>query len=145
MNIFQSLVQYSSAFSVGSELVCESDMDPRGVVGPTECERAIAPDEVTLSCSLTYNGNNAPRMIWSKAGDSPTLNNTHCVNIYKRVTCNTTLTANLQVIGSAYICEVTIQQYNCSLEINNILCKSRNFSSVFIFDCVCLSDFGNSL
>ena len=139
------MLLYSLAFSVDSDLVCESDMDPRGVVGPTECERAIAPDKVTLSCSLTYNGVDAPEMVWSRAGDSPTLNDTHCVNIDKRVTCYTTLTANLQLIGSAYTCEVTTQQYNCSLEINNILCKSRNFSIAFIFYCVCLSDFGNSL
>lgn len=126
-------MQYLLAFSIGSDLVCESDMNPRGVVGPTECERAIVPDVVTLSCSLTYNGADAPEMVWSRAGDSSTLNNTRCVNIDKRVTCNTTLTANLQLIGSAYICEVTAQQYNCSLEINNILCKSCNFASVLIY------------
>ena len=130
----ESVCLYPVKFCVASNLVCESDMNPGSVVGPTQCEKFIAPAEVPLSCSVPYNGGKAPQMTWSKSGDSSNSTITDCVTRNNRVTCNSTLTASLKLNGALYTCELKTQQYNCSLKINNILCEySRLFlNAIFI-------------
>lgn len=128
---FQSLVQLSLAISLGSYPVCDSDMAPGGVVGPIQCEKTSAPDDVELSCGVTYNGKTAPELVWRRAGDSSNSTDTHCVTGYNRVTCNTTLTANLQLTRTVFICELPTHKYSCSLEIKNIPCKHSTVYLLF--------------
>lgn len=121
--VSEHLFLFLSFASVDSDLSCESDLNRGGAIGPTQCEEAIAPDELQLSCRVTYNGQNAPQLVWKRAGDSTTLNKTICLTKVNRVTCNISVTANLQLNKSIYYCQSTNQKYNCSLELKNVLCK----------------------
>jgi len=104
-------------------VVCQSDNDLNAVVGPTECAKLIAPDQLQLSCSVTYSGNFAPRMEWRKmewrkVGSELQSNETKCGVRGNRVMCNATMEANLNINGSVYICHIiTAEQYNCSLKV----------------------------
>ena len=113
-------------FPVEPNLDCQYDMDH---VGPTQCDRE--PDELQLFCSLTYNGKIPPELVWKNSEDSSTSLKTYCIPTGNRVTCNTMLTANLQLTRTVFICELPTHKYSCSLEIKNIPCKHSTVYLLF--------------
>lgn len=109
--------------------MCDSNNDLDEIVGSTECAQPILPDQLQLTCSVTYSGNFPPQMKWRNVGSELQPNETRCNVRGNRVMCNLTLEANHNMDASVYICEIiTAEQYNCSLKVSKPICEFNLFN-----------------
>jgi len=113
---------------------CGTNLDE--FVGPNNC--SIPPDEIQLSCSVTYSGNKSPELKWRKFGDSGDLEST-CTTEHAdhRKICNLTIEPNLLLNGSIFVCRTTErasdEQYNCTTKPIVIL---RKYITAFILPAI---------
>lgn len=107
---------------------CHSNIQPDGIMGQNIFN--IPPDEVRLTCNVTYYGIIPPQMEWKNVGD-----NSFSKNIYtsvatstNRVTYTLKLKGDISLDNSSYVCQTTRStqnQYKCTSETIKVLCKYR--------------------
>jgi len=103
-----------------------SNMKPDGVVIPNDCN--IDPDEVQLSCSVTFYGNYPPQLKWMKVPENGnSVTNTECQTINNRVMCNTSISGDRKLNSSSFVCQTTgsseLNVSLCRIPVKNLLCK----------------------
>jgi len=103
-----------------------SNMKPDGVVITNDCN--IDPDEVQLSCSVTFYGKNPPQLEWKKVPEGGNrVVNTECQTINNRITCNTSVIGDRDMNRSSFVCQATgpseLNISLCSIPVKNLLCK----------------------
>lgn len=104
-------------------------------VGPNNC--SIPPDEIQLSCSVTYRGDRAPRLKWKLFGEGVRKYMYNCTNVTEntgsRITCNLTIKPDFHLNGSVFVCQTigraSEEEYNCTTKPITILRKCI-FSSI---------------
>src|SRR6218665_3734977 len=98
-------------------------MEPDGLLGPNSCN--IEPDELKMSCSVSYHGNIPPLIQWREFQSAGYIEKgVSCEQTDDQAICKFSVNASLSLNGSSYICE-TATRYNCSSGIINVMCKSQ--------------------
>ncbi len=81
-------------YSVDDEPECNSNINPDGVIGPNAC--GIQPDELHLSCGVSYHGNIPPHLKWITLGENNSISDNLTTDRFdNRVMHNLTIKADL--------------------------------------------------
>lgn len=86
----------------------------------------IDPDEVQLSCSVTYHGNIPPQLEWWMAGGNSSITNTIGFTSGNKITSLVTLKTDLSTNNQSYVCQTKQSidsQYKCNSETIRLQCK----------------------
>ena len=107
---------------------CRSNIHEDGLMGQNIFN--IPPDEVHLTCNVTYYGNVPPQMEWRKVGDDRIIENSSTsTSTYistNRITYTLKLKGDISLENSSYVCQTTMSaqhQYKCTSEKLKVLCK----------------------
>lgn len=105
---------------------CQSNIKPDGVIGQNKFN--ITPDEVQLTCTVTYHGNIPPALEWKKIGDcNATDDSAASPVIYdNRLIYNLNLKGHSSLDNSSYVCQTkksTQNQYKCISKKIKVLCE----------------------
>lgn len=116
---------------IETEPVCQSNIQPDGVIGSNDC--GIPPDRLQLSCSITYRGNIPVQLEWrSKLENDNSSPTVECRYTPGRSICNLTVTGDRTGNNSAYFCQTKntgMNAYNCPSDVIKILCKYKTRSN----------------
>src|SRR6218665_1412951 len=100
-------------------------MKPDGLLGPNSCN--IKPDELQMSCNVSYHGNIPPLIQWREVQSAQHIERgVSCNQTDNQVTCKFSVNASLDLHGSSYICETATSaatRYNCSSGVINVMRK----------------------
>jgi len=121
------LVLFPIRYSVDDEPECKSNISPDGVIGHNTC--GIQPDELLLSCSISFHGNIPPDLKWIKLGESDSISgNVTKGQAANRFTYNLTIKADLLEDKSSYVCQTTKSRtstHSCTSETVKLLCEYK--------------------
>jgi len=103
---------------------CQSNIQPDGVIGQNIFN--IPPDEVQLTCTVTYHGNIPLQIEWKKVGDNSSIEDivTSTVRSTNRIIYTLKLKGDISLDNSSYVCQTTRStqnQYKCTSEIIKVL------------------------
>lgn len=105
--------------------ICHTNMKPDGVLLPNSCN--MEPDELKLSCSVSYKGNIPPIVQWREVGSvNLTTKGVSCRHTGNSVTCHLTINAKFGLQDTSYVCETTRSsktQHNCSSGLIRLICR----------------------
>src|SRR6218665_1198321 len=93
---------------VDTNPVCEPHLVTHEIIRRNTC--GIEPTQVILSCSVDYNGNEAPVMEWRTSSDNTSISEgvTHATIGNQRVVYNLTIKGNSTVKdGDSFFCSTT--------------------------------------
>lgn len=120
--------------SSGNSLQDDTLRRKTNFVGSNSCNRP--PDQILLSCSLTYRGNDTPVLEWRDLREDRLIkscSNTHVLitvvdekTNLKRVTCNATMPPELHLNGTQFVCQTkqsAQKQYSCTTNPITVSCK----------------------
>lgn len=132
--------------SLDSNPNCSSNIHPDGVIGPNSC--GLEPETLELSCKVLFHGNQPPVLIWKISGeDTPVTKGVTNGTLQRSVAYNLTITANLNIDGSNFVCQTfrsRTNQHSCTTDTIKVMCKSRQLLSLFNIKtdshCACLYD-----
>lgn len=112
-----------------SQPTCESSMKPEGLIGPNMC--GMKPDDLHLSCSVQYRGNQPPSIVWIKTGSEIVITEGVTPNIStNQAIYDLTLKSTVFKDGDSFECRTTnsaMMQYGCTsqtVKVNG--CKYSN-------------------
>src|SRR6218665_47140 len=110
---------------IETEPICQSNMQPDGVIGSNDC--GIPSDQLEMSCSITYRSNNPVQLEWRNnlENDKSSLT-VECSNTTNRSTCNLNVTGDHARNNSVFTCQTKntgAKVYSCSSDVIRILCK----------------------
>src|SRR6218665_2403366 len=115
-------------FCAASIPMCHSNMKPDGLLGPNSCN--IEPEELHISCNVSYHGNISPVLQWREIQSSESIKSgVSCRQPGYEVTCDLAMKANFSLHGSSYVCETTASattRYFCSAGVISIIRKNQS-------------------
>src|SRR6218665_958342 len=119
------LLLFLITYSLDGEPECSSYKNLDSVMGPNAC--GIQPDELHLSCSISYHGRIPPDLKWTKLGDNDSIIEMVTKNESDgRFTYGLTIKANQIKDNSSYECQTTksrTSKASCTSRTVKLLCE----------------------